>query len=205
MLRNHSDQQRTARRGRPVARWCTELLAPAPIAASLLIAVAMHSVPTVGAALRWAGLAIVFGCVLPVLYLRRGVRRGQLSDHHVRVREQRPLPILVGLASVLAGLALLVALGAPHQVRVVVIAMAVGLVVSLLVTLVWKISVHTGTVAGAVIILALIFGPAVLVLEAFAALVGWARVELGDHTPAQVVAGGVIGTITAATVFLLLG
>ncbi len=194
--------------GRPhhrrLARLVTELLAPAPTATVLILAVALHSAASPAAALRWAVLAILFGCILPSLYIIRGVRRRQLSDHHVRVREQRALPILVGLASVLVGLALVVMLGAPRDLIAVVVAMAAGLVVSLLITLVWKLSVHTGTVAGTVIILALVFGPALLVLEVFSFLVGWARVELGDHTPAQAIAGGIIGALVAALTFSLL-
>lgn len=189
---------------RSLARLITELLAPAPMASGLLLIVALHSAASPAAALRWAVVAILFGCALPFLYIIRGVRRRRLSDHHVRVREQRLVPITVALCSVLVGLALLVFLGAPRQLLIVVAAMAIGLVVSLLITLVWKISVHTGTVAGSIVILALIFGPAVLILELLAALVGWARVELGDHTPAQVVGGGIIGAVTAAVVFLLL-
>jgi membrane-associated phospholipid phosphatase len=192
----------TARRS--LARFITELLAPAPMASALLLIVALHSAASPAAALRWALVAILFGCALPFLYIIRGVRRRRLSDHHVRVRQQRPLPIVVALCSVLIGLALLFILGAPRQLLIVVAAMAVGLVVSLVITLVWKISVHTGTVAGSIVILALIFGPAVLIFELLAALVGWARVELGDHTLAQVVGGGMIGAATAAVVFLLL-
>lgn len=187
-----------------LARLATELLAPAPTATILILAVALHSAPSPVAALCWAVLAILFGCILPFLYIIRGVRRRRLSDHHVRVRQQRPLPIVVALVSVLVGLSLLVVLGAPRDLLAVVAAMAAGLIVSLLITLVWKISVHTGTVAGTVIILALVFGPWLLALEVCAAIVGWARVELGDHTYAQVIAGGIIGAVVAAVTFSLL-
>ncbi len=199
-----ADARRHQPASRRFARLLTELLAPAPTAAVLLIAVAMHSAPTATAALRWAGIAVLFGCVLPFLYIIRGVRRHQLSDHHIHVRQQRPIPILVGLASVLAGFALLTRLGAPHGLLVVIVAMAAGLIVSLLITLVWKISVHTGTVAGTVVILALVFGPVLLILEGLALAVGWARVRLGDHTVAQVIGGGCIGAVVAAATVLVL-
>ena len=132
------------------------------------------------------------------------MRRRRLSDHHIGVREQRPLPLLVGIASVLVGLALLNAWGAPRDLVALVAAMAVGLATSLLVTLVWKVSVHTAVVAGAVAILVLVFGPTLLALAPLVALVGWARVEVGDHTPAQVVAGAGLGATVAAVVFSLL-
>ena len=204
MMEQRAKAQRRQFSRQRLERLATELLAPAPTATILILAVALHSAPSPAAALRWAVLAILFGCILPFLYIIRGVRRRQLSDHHVRVREQRPLPIVVALVSVLAGLALLVVLGAPRDLLAVVVAMAAGLIVSLLITLVWKISVHTGAVAGTVIILALVFGPWLLVLEVFAFAVGWARMELGDHTRAQVIAGGIIGALVAAVTFSLL-
>jgi membrane-associated phospholipid phosphatase len=79
--------------------------------------------------------------------------------------------------------------------------MAVGLGTSLLVTLVWKISIHVAVAAGAVVILALVFGPAWLLLVPLVAAVGWARVVLNDHSPAQSVAGATLGGLVALGVF----
>jgi len=150
------------------------------------------------------GVSALFATLVPLLYLLRGVRRRQFTDHHVRLREQRPLAFLVGIASLLIGLALMVVLGAPRQLLALIAAMGVGLIVSLLVTLLWKISVHVAVVAGAVVILVLVFGPLLLVLAPLVALVGWARVEVADHTPAQVIAGSGLGAAVAAVVFILL-
>jgi membrane-associated phospholipid phosphatase len=80
----------------------------------------------------------------------------------------------------------------------------VGLAVALAITLVWKISIHTAVAAGAVVVLALVFGPALLVLAPLVALSGWARVEVGDHTPAQVLAGAAVGAAVAGAAFPLL-
>jgi membrane-associated phospholipid phosphatase len=158
----------------------------------------------VAKALAWVGVAALFATLVPVLYLVRGVRRRQFTDHHVRLREQRPLAFLVGIASLLVGLALMVVLGAPRELVALVAAMGVGLIVSLLVTLFWKISVHVAVVAGAEVILVLVFGPLLLVLGPLVALVGWARVGMGDHTPGQVIAGSALGATVAAVVFMLL-
>ena len=57
------------------------------------------------------------------------------------------------------------------------------------------------SVAGAVVTLVLVFGSAVLVLSPVVVLAVWARVELGDHTAAQVASGAAIGTMVAAVVF----
>lgn len=196
------DPRRTVRR--QVAHVVTELLAPSPVATVLLFVVAWQSTHSFTRGLVWGGVAALFATLMPLLYLLRGVRRSQFTDHHVRRREQRPLVFLVGIASLLVGLALMRAWGAPRGLLALVAAMGVGLIVSLLVTLLWKISVHVAVVAGAVVILVLVFGSWLLILGPMVALVGWARVEVDDHTRAQVVAGGALGTTVAGVVFALL-
>ena len=189
---------------RRLARLVTEVLAPAPVVAALLLAVAWRSAPTPAEAVRWALLAAAFCSALPMLYILRGVRRGRLTDHHVRLRRQRRGPLLVAGASVLVGLALLLAAGAPRAVVALVGAGGVGLAVAVAITQVWKISVHAAVAAGAVVVLVLVFGPALLVLAPLVALSAWARVQLEDHTPAQVAAGAAVGATVAGVVFSVL-
>ena len=59
-------------------------------------------------------------------YIIGQVRRQRLSDRHVGVREQRRLPLLVGIVSVLLGVAVLVLGQAPRELVALVAAMAVG-------------------------------------------------------------------------------
>src|SRR5947209_20311192 len=98
-----------------LARLITEILAPAPVAGSLLLIVGWHSASNSAAGLWWGLLAALFAVVLPFLYLVRGVRRRQFTDHHVRIRQQRPLPLSVGIASVMVVLTLIVILGPSRE------------------------------------------------------------------------------------------
>ena len=208
MTPDRTDAGQPVHRPRPtdsrLAGLATEILAPAPTLAVLLLIVAWQSAPTAGEAIRWGALAALFASVIPFLYIVRGVRRGRLTDYHVRERQQRPLPLLVGVASVLAGLVLLALWGAPRNLVATVASVAVGLASSLLVTLLWKLSIHAAVVAGAVTILVLVFGPRLLVSAPLVGVICWARVAVGDHTPAQTVAGSVLGATIAAAVFSLL-
>jgi hypothetical protein len=192
----------TARRG--LARLITEVLAPANVGSAVFLLVAWHSTPTIVEALRWGLLTILFTIALPFSFILWGVRRQRFTDHHIRLREQRPRAIAVGIGSALVGLILLISLGAPRDLIALVVAMSTGLVIALVITLFWKMSIHVASVAGAIVILVLVFGSVFLILAPLVALVGWARVELGDHSPAQVTAGAVIGTMVAASVFELL-
>lgn len=186
------------------ARLVTEVLAPAPVAAALLLLIAWHSTSSVLEAAWWGFLTVLFTVLIPFLYLLYGVRRRRFTDHHVRIRQQRPLPLSVAVVSVLVDVALLLLLGAPRELLALVVAMAVGLGISTAVTLVWKISIHVAVVAGAVVILILVFGPALLILAPAIVLVAWARVEVADHTPRQVGAGALLGVLVAAVVFTIL-
>ena len=195
------DPLRATSCGAPLARLVTEVLAPAPTVAVLVLLVAWQSAPTAAEAVRWGALAALFVSVVPFLYVVRGVRRGGLSDHHVGVRQQRPVPLLVGVASMLVGLVLLVLWDAPRDLIALVAVVAAGLGMSLLVTLVWKLSIHAAVVSGAVTILLFVFGPPLLVVAPLVPLVCWARVAVHDHTPAQTLAGAVLGATVAAVVF----
>jgi membrane-associated phospholipid phosphatase len=73
-----------------------------------------------------------------------------------------------------------------------------------LVTLAWKISIHVAVVAGAVVIIALVFGVVGVALAPTVALVAWARIALRDHTLGHTVAGAALGAAVAMVVFSLL-
>jgi len=194
---------RGAGHGTGLARAVTELLAPANLAVGQLLLVGWHS--TAGpAGLAWGLLAATFCGLVPYGIVIAGVHRRRWTDRHLRARHQRPAPFLTAIASFLAGLALLLALDAPWELVALVVAMLTGLAVTLVVTLWWKLSVHTAAAAGTVAILALTFGPTLTLTIPAVALVAWARVRLGDHTPAQTLAGAALGGLMATTVFILL-
>ncbi len=192
------------RKGSRFARLVTEALAPANVAGALLLVVAWHYAPSTRAALGWGLLAVLFVALMPISYVIREARRRKVTDHHVRLREQRPRLMVIGIAFVLVGLVLLVVLDAPQGLIALVGAMVGGLGSSILVTLFWKISIHVAVVSGAVTILILVFGPAMLLLAPLVALVAWARIDLQDHTPAQTIAGALLGAMAAGILFPLL-
>ncbi|MFD9129012.1 hypothetical protein [Kitasatospora sp. NPDC059571] len=185
------------------ARIVTDVLAPANLVIGLLLLVGRHSRPG-WAGPGWGLLAALFCGILPISLILWGVRRGALTDKHIRVRRQRVLPMAASLLCVLAGLALLRGLGAPAEVVALVVAMLVGLVSSLAVTVRWQISIHNSVAGGTALVLALVFGPwAGIAAAAGAAAIGWSRLVLKAHTPAQVLAGTALGGVSALVFALL--
>ncbi|MEU9104655.1 hypothetical protein AB0D54_09840 [Streptomyces xanthophaeus] len=184
------------------ARVLSDGLAPGNLVVGLLLLIGWHSTGS-WAGFGWGLLAAVFCGVIPIGIIVFGVRRGALTDQHIRVRRQRVLPMALSLVSVVAGITLVHALGAPADVSALVVAMLVGLASSLLVTLGWQISVHMSVAGGTAMILLIAFGAPMLLAVPVAVAVGWSRLALRAHTPAQLLAGSALGS-TAALTFVLL-
>ncbi|MFI1563907.1 phosphatase PAP2 family protein [Streptomyces sp. NPDC020490] len=151
--------------------------------------------------LAWAVHAIVFAAVIPMAYIKYGIRSGRWQDRHVGQRERRLHLIPVIMASVGIAIAAMVIWDAPAQMTALVVAMLATLGAILPVTAFWKISVHTSVAAGAIAILAVGVSPVWALAFPLVALIGWSRVALRDHTFGQVVAGTVLGALVAGAVF----
>jgi len=186
-----------------VARVLTEIFAPAPVGIVALVVVAWRFSPTLGDAMKWLGVSALFVVILPFAFLIAQVRRGRVTDIHVRRREQRLPIILVFLGSWLVLIALLATLGAPHELVALLGAGITALVVTGAITFRWKISLHVGVASGVLTVFTLLFGPGMLALIPLLPLIGWARMELRDHTFFQVFAGALIGSVVSGSAFMI--
>ena len=187
-----------------VATIVSEALAPIVVIPLVTIVVSLHASRTLVQGAGFAFVAVFFAAVLPYAFLLFGVRRGRFDDRQIRVRAQRPFLLAFTLTSVTVGLVVLKVLGAPRDLFALVAAMVAGMAISLVVSSVWKISIHTSCVAGVVVSLALLVTPASWWLAPLVALTGCARVVLRDHTPAQVLAGTALGAGVATMTLLSL-
>ncbi|MFD0416826.1 hypothetical protein [Streptomyces sp. NPDC127108] len=151
--------------------------------------------------LAWALEAVLFAAVIPVAYIKYGMRRGMWADRHVGQRQRRLLLIPVIMASVATGIGGMLWLEAPRQMLALVAAMLATLAVLLPITVFWKISVHTSVAAGALAMLADAYSPLLWIATPVVALIAWSRIILRDHTVAQTVAGAAVGAVVAGSVF----
>jgi membrane-associated phospholipid phosphatase len=185
------------------ARAVTELTGPAVCAVAGLLVVAIRNAGG-GAGAAWGGFAAVFVAGVPMAYIARGVAAGRWSDHHVEDRSQRMVPLLVALVSVATCAGLLAAVRAPQELIALVLAMLAGLVIVMIVTRWWKLSIHAAVAGGLLTILVILFGPWALLGLPVLAAVAWSRTVLDAHTWPQVVVGAALGALAAAGVFPLL-
>ena len=189
-------------RRRSAAQWVTYLLEPKNWIIATVIAVGWKADGMAG--LGWGLLAAFFAGVLPTLFINRGIRRGRWDDRNVGAKRPRLIVLAFIVASVAAGLVLLVALGAPRELSGYFGCMLASVAVLAGITTVWKISIHCAVACGSVTILSLIYGPWLIPAYALVALTAWSRVALKDHTTAQVIAGCVLGAAAAAVTYAII-
>lgn len=187
---------------RSVAERVTYLLEPKNWIIATVIVIGWHADGVAG--LGWGLLAAFFAGVLPMLFITRGMRRGRWDDRNVGAKRPRLIVLSFLTASVAAGLALLITLGAPRQLSWYFGCMLASVAVLAVITTVWKISIHCAVASGSVTLLALIYGPWLVPAYALVALTAWSRVVLKDHTTAQVIGGCVLGAAAAAVTYAII-
>ena len=191
------------RQSRRFAGAVTELSSPAVCVVIGLVVVAWHSAND-GADAAWAALAILLCAGVPMAYVAKGVKSGKWSDHHIGRREQRTIPLLVALGSVAVASGMLVLVGAPRPLVALVLSQLAGLLVVLLITRFWKVSIHCATAGGLLGVLFVLFGPWALLGMVPLAIIAWSRVVLDAHSWMQVALGAGIGFLIGSTLFPLL-
>ena len=99
----------------------TEVFQP-PVVVSIQLLLSPVTQPGFPGTMGYGALAALFVCVLPLFLLLVLVRLGKVTDHHVSDRRQRAPVLLMALASILSGLLVLAAAGAPQSVMAMVLA-----------------------------------------------------------------------------------
>jgi membrane-associated phospholipid phosphatase len=192
----------TTSRSLTLAHIVTEVFAPTVLVGGLLLA---QPLLTPGATWLQAVTAAVFTVGLPFALVLVLKSRGSVTDHHISVREHRAPVMAAAAVSLGLGALLLMFLDAPAALFGEIGGIFIGLVLCLLANLVWKLSVHAAVaayVALALLVPVPVIGPVLALV--LAATVGWSRVELKAHTPAQVLAGYVAGALAFTAALLLL-
>lgn len=163
----------------------------------------------------WRTVAIIgtllFTGIFPAIPILLLMKRGEVNDLFISKKEERTMPYLFSfMAYVFWGLFLWRTLQFPMFIVSMGMGSAVSILIIVFINLRWKISAHTAGVGG---FCASVFGVCyktainpvwfMCFILFVSALVALARLELKAHTPAQVLAGFLVGFSTVFTACLL--
>ncbi|MFD8560570.1 DUF6545 domain-containing protein [Streptosporangium canum] len=149
-----------------------------------------------GHGLEWGVAAALLCAGLPIAAFHAG--GGAYKRGRARIA-----PLSLAAATLLMGLATLLAAHAPIYVTEVMIMLLIMLASLAPIMARWDISWHSATAAVCVTWAIVRIGPAATAAVAVIIASAWARIHQGEHTPAQTVAGTAAGAAVAALVLTL--
>lgn len=182
------------------ARFISTVLSPIVVSIPALFMVSLYHQES-SSALIFAGLALLFLSIGPMLYIVVGVSLGKFSDIDVSIRSQRTGPFVVSLISALIGFFILQANHAPKNLETIMLGTVLLGLLLMVTTFWWKISIHMSSISSTLTMLSVLYGQIVWPAFLLLVLVGWSRVVLKRHTLAQVMGGALVSM--AATLALL--
>lgn len=156
------------------------------------------------------GVVVVNSMLLPMAVFFFLLSRGHIQSLHMHTASERSLPFLTVIIFQLSTYVLFRQMPLPALIPDLVLGGALSVLMAFVVNLQWKISIHMlgmGGLVGTFIGLAVRYQVdalyLVMALLLLSGLVGYARLRLYAHTPAQVYAGFLTGAMLLVGVVVL--
>jgi len=188
-----------------IASLTSIIFSPFVMGLALVLLVSFQSTTSVFDAIKWSLILIglsILPIYLAVIYL---VGSKKVDSISFNIRQQRykiyTLAVILGGA----GGIILFFLKAPLITIALFVSGFVGAVIFLSINLWWKISLHTAFVATLVTLLVILYGFVAIVAIVLIPWVAWARLELKQHSPAQLIAGALVAPSILMAVFYPFG
>jgi membrane-associated phospholipid phosphatase len=184
-----------------LAVWTSRIVSPPSLGLVGLILVGL----SVGDPLiwRWVAVDALLSIVAPIVYVLGLLRKGEVSDIELFVREDRHRPYLATVVGMAAAALVLAAGGAPRLLVVLAIASLAQTLIFLCVNRRWKISTHSAAAAAVAVLGYAVVGATASPLAAAVPVVGWSRLRLRRHDRGEVIAGALVGGLVWAAVLRL--
>ena len=131
--------------------------------------------------------------------IKLGRKDGDIPDRRLRFK-----PMMIGVTSYAIGTVVLYLMDVPDIIWILMLCYAIVTLVMTIITLYWKISIHSVGIAGPAMALSVVFWPWGLLYFLLLPPIVSSRYVLRRHTPAQLVAGALTGFIITGIVFLIL-
>jgi hypothetical protein len=187
------------------ARVVSDVVSPPVVWAVMVLPVAFAYSATAGQALGWALIYSLLICLLPLVFIGGMVWYGKIGDMHMKERRDRLYPFIVSILCTTLACIILYAMNAPRILPLLALISLINITVIAIITLMWQISMHAMSITSATIAVGVFFSVgSALLLVPLVVLVGAARLSLKRHTPAQILAGTLVGALVPVIVLLLI-
>src|SRR5579859_3971092 len=184
------------------ARLVSNFFVPPIIFPALGVAVAQRDLHDMWRVVLFSEIYGVVGFVFPAIYVLIIVKQGTVTDVHLPERSERHKPFIVAMICLAVMWLTLAILGAPRGMMQLATFTLFQSALLMFITRFWQISVHGANIAGAVVIIGVLFGAGLaLLLSPLIVLVGASRLALKRHTPMQIIAGAAMSAVIALVVF----
>ena len=188
-----------------IANLTSNILNPFTVGVITILFLAFESTSNVADGFKWSLILIAVG-ILPVflamVYL---ARKGKLDNIFTSIRQQRTGVYLLAAVCAVAGGVIITCFGAPSVLRATFVAGLSAVIVFMVINLRWKISLHIAFITASATVLIILYGYIGAISLVLLPLMAWARVESGQHTPAQVAAGAFLAMVITVVVFYIFG
>ncbi len=189
----------------PIGKAVSSLSSPYLTAPLFILLAGYHYVQDPLELLLYGSIPLGFTVLIPLLYSIHLRRIGKVDSVHIIDRRSRLVPLAITGASSFTGLVLLYAVGAPEEILRLAVLLFLLAATVLVATFFLKVSGHMAAWGAGTTIVVALYGPVLVPLFLIALPIAWSRLTLKKHTPLEVVAGFIYGTVTAAIISWLLG
>lgn len=152
----------------------------------------------------WAALYGITVSLLPILFVLYLLKTGRIKELHMSDTKERHLPYISAVLCAGLAWALLRIFGGPELLRCLALFNMIELAALGVINIWWLISLHSTGIMATMTLIYLVFGwqAALFVLPVVVSVI-WVRLYLRRHTPAQVIAGLVLGFASVWSLTLL--
>lgn len=185
------------------ARVVSVALQPTIFSIPVFIILCLPLLPDWGAFLTASLVTTLMLSVIPTVNVYYFSRKTHNKDGDIEKREERAIPMVVGIVLYILAGVIITFIDAPQIVKVFTWVYTVSTLIMAVISLKWKISLHMSGIAGPVAALGTAFFPIGWISAILFPIVAWSRYVQRKHTPMQLLCGTIEGLVVTLGAFWL--
>ncbi|MFA6274191.1 MAG: hypothetical protein WC662_03445 [Candidatus Paceibacterota bacterium] len=152
----------------------------------------------------WGITFLILIILCPLIFILYKIKKGEITDLHISLREQRDKPFLFTTITSLLLIIVYKIENAPYVLFCLAFVLFINSLIFYLITKFWKISGHSAVFCGSVLIVSILINPKALFFLILLPLIIWARTKREKHNFWQGIVAILVVSIVTLLVFNLL-